>query len=77
MKVNTWQKKLTEGIYEMSSRKDAFIIAEDCARNKDDLTQRRWAIQAEMERLGFEYDSKKGEADQEKAYFPRKESKSS
>jgi len=27
MKVNTWQKKLTEGIYEMSSSADVIISA--------------------------------------------------
>lgn len=53
---------------EMPSRREAFLAAQDAARNENDRTEKRWKIQSEMEKSGFEYDLKKGEPDEEKAY---------
>lgn len=55
----------------MTTRSDAFKAAEEAARNKDGRTEKRWAIQHEMERQGFMYDATKGEPDVEKAYSPK------
>lgn len=52
----------------MTTRSEAFKAAEEAARNKDGLTEKRWSIQHEMEHQGIVYDSRKGEPDVEKAY---------
>jgi hypothetical protein len=56
----------------MTTRSEAFKSAEHAARNKDGLTEKRWAIQYEMECQGFKYDSTKGGSDVESAYTPVK-----
>ncbi|WP_157221563.1 hypothetical protein [Herbaspirillum sp. YR522] len=55
----------------MTTRSEAFKAAQEAARNKDGLTEKRWTIQHEMERQGFVYDSTKGEPDVENAYSPK------
>lgn len=56
----------------MTTRSEASKSAEHAARNKDGLTEKRWAIQYDMECQGFKYDSTKGESDEESAYTPVK-----
>lgn len=56
----------------MTTRSEAFKSAEHAARNKDGMTDKRWAIQYDMECQGFKYDSSEGESDVESAYTPMK-----